>query len=98
MEKFKGFLSHVVKSTKLKSQDFPLKITLGNVSADMDSVVGSMALAYYYFLKQDQYFVPVVNCRRQDIYLKLDIIKHFQNSNMSETEHVLYIEDLEPLD
>lgn len=51
MEKFKAYLSNIVKLAKTKPPQTPLKLTLGNVTADMDSVVGSMALAFYYHLK-----------------------------------------------
>jgi len=57
--------------------DVPLRICLGNVSADMDSVVGSMALAYYYYLKHEQMFIPIINSKRWEFNLKLEQVLHF---------------------
>jgi hypothetical protein len=49
---------------------------MGNVSVDMDSVVGSLTLAYYYNLKYKQMYLPVVNCKRSFFPIKLDINMH----------------------
>jgi inorganic pyrophosphatase/exopolyphosphatase len=49
---------------------------MGNVSVDMDSVIGSLTLAYYYNLKYKQPFIPVVNCKRSFFPIKLDINMH----------------------
>ena len=51
MEAFRQF---VVKSRLQLSSTQPLKVCLGNVSVDMDSVVGSLTLAYYYSLKHTE--------------------------------------------
>jgi len=51
MEAFRQF---VVKSRVQLSSTQPLKVCLGNVSVDMDSVVGSLTLAYYYSLKHNE--------------------------------------------
>jgi inorganic pyrophosphatase/exopolyphosphatase len=57
-----------------------LKICLGNTSADMDSVVGSMALSYYYYLKDNsRLYVPIINSKRAEFYLKLEQVEHFKN-------------------
>lgn len=61
MLKFKSFL-HSTKN--LLASQTPLRIVLGNTSADMDSVVGSLGLAYYLSLKTGQSWTPVVNCAR----------------------------------
>jgi hypothetical protein len=51
MEAFRQF---VVKSRLQLSSTQPLQVCLGNVSVDMDSVVGSLTLAYYYSLKHTE--------------------------------------------
>lgn len=72
MDKFTTYLSKAIGIAKSK-QPSPLRIVLGNVSADMDSVVGSMALSYYYYLKNnDNPFIPVINSKRSDFFLKLE--------------------------
>lgn len=60
----------------------------------MDSVVGSMALSYYYFLKHNLSFIPVVNTKRQEFNLRLDIVQHFEYCKLSPDEHVYFYQDL----
>ena len=43
-----------------------LRICMGNVSVDMDSVVGSLTLAYYYNLKYKQYRIKYINDNDMD--------------------------------
>jgi inorganic pyrophosphatase/exopolyphosphatase len=61
-----------------------LRICLGNVSVDMDSVVGGLSLAYYYGLKHQQLYIPVVNCKKAFFSMKLDINMHLEESKMPE--------------
>ena len=44
----------------------------------MDSVVGSLTLAYYYNLSLKESFVPVINCTRDFFPMKLEINMHLQ--------------------
>ena len=73
MEAFRIFLSKASHLASYRPLTEPLRLVMGNVSVDMDSVVGSMVLAYYYFLKYDQVYVPVINCTRDFFPMKLDI-------------------------
>ena len=61
MLKFKSFLHN---TKKLLDSQTPLRIVLGNTSADMDSVVGSLGLAYYLSLKTGENWTPVINCAK----------------------------------
>ncbi len=74
MEAYRSVLIQAWKS--IKSPTLPLKICMGNVSVDMDSVLGSITLAYYYNLKYKETFIPVVNCSRSFFPMKLDINMH----------------------
>ena len=57
---------------------------MGNVSVDMDSVVGCLTLAYYYSLKYKEPFIPVVNCSRSFFPMKLDINQHLEEHKVPE--------------
>jgi inorganic pyrophosphatase/exopolyphosphatase len=46
---------------------------MGNTSADMDSVVGSLGLAYYLSLKTGEMWTPVINCESDQFRLKVEI-------------------------
>ena len=73
MEKFSSYLTTLIKAVLKKDIQRPINICLGNVSADMDSVVGSMALSYYYHLRnKDDVFVPVVNSKKEAFFVKLE--------------------------
>lgn len=56
------------------------KIVLGNSSADMDSVVGSIALSWYYGqIRNLGPFSPVVNCPRSEFKFRIEIVQHLKN-------------------
>ena len=42
----------------------------------MDSTVGALGLAYFYTIKTKLKWTPIVNCRREDFKLRVDIYKH----------------------
>jgi len=73
-----AFRSVVTQAWSVLKAQGPTKICMGNVSVDMDSVVGSLTLAYYYSLKYKEPFVPVVNCSRSFFPMKLDINMHLE--------------------
>jgi hypothetical protein len=75
MEAFRHFITQA-RSLVSSQSAAHLKICMGNVSVDMDSVVGSLILAYYYNLKFKEVYVPVVNCKRSFFPIKLDINMH----------------------
>jgi hypothetical protein len=58
----------------------------------MDSVVGSLSLAYYYGLKFQQPYIPVVNCARTFFPLKLDINMHLEEHKMPE---LIFLDDIQ---
>jgi len=76
MEKFRSYLAKAVALFRTRSPESRVSLVLGNVSNDMDSVVGSMTLAYYYFLKHQKVFVPVLNVQKHNFSLRIEIVKH----------------------
>lgn len=81
MEAFRHFIT---QARSVVSAQVPLKICMGNVSVDMDSVVGSLILSYYYNLKFKEVYVPVVNCKRSFFPIKLDINMHLAQHKLPE--------------
>lgn len=90
MEAFRSVLTQAWHS--LKSSSAPAKICMGNVSVDMDSVVGCLTLAYYYNLKYKEPFIPVVNCSRSFFPMKLDINMHLMQHKIPEL--IFYADDI----
>ena len=57
-------------------------LVFGNSSADMDSVVSSFITSYFYgsIKKHKNYlYSPVINCAREDLVLRIEIIEHLKN-------------------
>ena len=71
MNKFKTFLKDT-RSALLRA-DASLNLVMGNTSGDMDSIVGALGLAYYLTLKTKTLWTPVVNCKRSELRLKVEI-------------------------
>ena len=89
MEAFRHFITHARSSVKSQAA---LKICMGNVSVDMDSVVGSLILAYYYNLKLKEVYIPVINCKRSFFPIKLDI--NMQLTNHKVPEMIFFDDDI----
>ena len=71
MKSFKEYLK------KAKALNLPRSkaIVMGNVSADMDSVVGSMAMSWCYGLKADApQYSPLINCSRDELKMRIEIV------------------------
>jgi len=65
---------------------------MGNTSCDVDSAVGAIGLAYYYQKKLNQQWTPIINCRRADFFCNLEIVKHFENCQISQDDLYFYDE------
>ena len=52
----------------------------------MDSVVGSLALSYYYTQQSGILHVPVINCNRDEFFCKLEIVTHLRNCNIPQDD------------
>ena len=97
MQRFRQWLSTAAQSVRTgalgpaENQE-PLRIVMGNTSCDLDSAVGALVLAYYYSRKLDQNWVPVINCKRAEFFCNLEIVRHFQNCQISQDELYFYDE------
>ena len=49
-------------------------LIFGNTSADMDSVVGSMLMSYFYGRKTGNKYTPVIYCTRHELTFRFEIL------------------------
>lgn len=91
-----AFRSVVTQARQVLKTHSPVKLCMGNVSVDMDSVVGSLTLAYYYNLKYKEAYVPVVNCSRSFFPMKLDINMHLEEHKIPAL--IFFEEDIKHLE
>lgn len=95
MQRFRNWLHESTQAVRTGAAGPPggaIRIVMGNTSCDVDSAVGALVLAYYYSLKLNQQWVPVINCRRQDFYCNLEIVKHLANCQISQSDLYFYDE------
>lgn len=77
-----------------------IHFVMGNESADLDSIVSSIAYAYLLHHEQagaNELYIPLLNIYREEIELRKDILYLFQQLNIS-TEDLLFLDDQVPLD
>lgn len=71
-------------------------LCIGNVSADMDSVVGSLVMSQLISDNTLKY-TPVILCQKEELPLRIEIVQHLEKHGMSLAwvhENVLFKEDL----
>ena len=94
MQEFRTYLeqsSALAKSGGLGSEgNDKLRIVMGNTSCDMDSVVGALTLACYYSKKTGELFVPVINCKKDEFYCRLEIAMHMDDCQISRENLFFY--------
>ena len=95
MKKFKSFLKDT-RAAFLQA-DAHLNLVMGNTSGDMDSIVGALGLAYYLTLKTNTLWTPVVNCKRSELKLKVEIFKHIITDCEVCLEDLIFWDELIPL-
>jgi hypothetical protein len=69
-------LRHFIADSRKNAQASSLRIVIGNTSCDMDSCVGAICLAYFYSVKEKTHWTPIINCKREEFYLRVEITKH----------------------
>ena len=70
---------------------------IGNESCDLDSACCSIALAHFLSVKNpDNPSVPLLNCHREDLPLRQDIIWLMQHIGIDHTQFVHYPEEFNP--
>lgn len=94
MNKFKAYL----KDTRaaLENSDSEIHLVMGNTSGDLDSIVGALGLAYYLTLKTKNLWTPVVNCKRSELKLKVEIYLHLIDDCGINFEELIFWDDLIP--
>lgn len=86
------------QSTLLSPQNETIHFVMGNESADLDSIISSIAYAYLLqHENQDQLYVPLLNIYREEIALRKDILYLLQLFQIS-IDDLLFLDDNVPLD
>jgi inorganic pyrophosphatase/exopolyphosphatase len=81
MKKFKEYLRAASAAYgSLKSTNF--NVCIGNVSADMDSIVGSLLLSYF-LTSSGNLTYPNINCTKDDIKSRLDVYKVLERNEIT---------------
>ncbi|XP_053446724.1 exopolyphosphatase PRUNE1 isoform X1 [Nycticebus coucang] len=64
----------------------PLRVVLGNEACDLDSMVSALALAFYLAktTEAEEVFVPVLNIKRSELFLRGDNVFFLQKVNIPE--------------
>jgi len=72
-----------------------LRIAMGNMSGDMDSIVGALGYAYHLTLTTGDIWTPIVNCSRLDLKLKHEIYTHLiDDCKLNIDNELLFWDDL----
>lgn len=88
------YLINLKKVLAQKSLKSPFHVVTGNQSADMDSVISSIAFAYlsHNLVTPFNTIIPIINIPRGDFKLRKDIVRLLETHNI--TEDLLYfVED-----
>lgn len=105
MDNLYNFLKEVRTAGDIYKEniDEKINISLGNVSCDMDSAVGAIILAYYLTSKNNYYndygnfekfWIPVINCPRNELIARIDISYHFKKYGI-DTNNLIFVDDLD---
>ena len=67
--------NYLIEAKKYNTPDIKA-VVFGNTSADMDSVIGAICMSWYYGMKGDIKYMPVIYCKKADLLLRIEIIEH----------------------
>ena len=87
---------YLTKARQFNSPNFRA-LVIGNTSADMDSVVGSLALSWYYGQTTNSAYSPVINCLRNELKYRIEIVEHLKRFGIDEAflrDHVIFADDI----
>ena len=73
-------------------------LVFGNTSADMDSVVGSILMSWFYGTKTGVSYTPVVYCTRHELTFRFEILGHLSTFGIDEPflrENVIFKDDFQ---
>ncbi|CAK9438330.1 uncharacterized protein LODBEIA_P25540 [Lodderomyces beijingensis] len=88
------YLVNLKQSLAQKAVGLPLHVVTGNQSADMDSVISSIAYAYLTnrLTNPPNAVIPIINIAKVDFKLRRDIVKLLSYHNITE-DLLFFIED-----
>ena len=102
MQSFRLYLKEAAGMARLgllgQQGNHGLRLVLGNSSSDMDSVVSALTAGYYYTsTSQDgSFFVPVINCQRNDFFCNLEITVHLDDCKIAQDD-LFFIDEFRSL-
>ena len=73
MIKLREYLKSVVATYKT-AKSIHLQVCIGNVSADMDSIIGSLLLSYF-LTQSGKLTIPHINCKKEQLSMRLETYK-----------------------
>lgn len=62
---------------------------LGNSGSDYDSIIGSLVLAFYMTTSFKVLHLPIVECPRNDINLRFDVVAVLESMNI-QPHHLIF--------
>ena len=89
---FVKYLKEAKKEAKEGTE--PLRVTFGNTSGDMDSIVGALGMAHYLTLREKKLWVPLVNCNKDELKLKPEIWGHLVDECGLDIEDFIFFDEL----
>ena len=96
-ERFRKYLSEVsslARAGVLGTDGQPaLRLALGNTSCDMDSVIGSICMGYFFTVKTGNLMLPVINEAKDSFKHNLEIVKHLTDCGIALTD-LYYMDEL----
>ena len=92
MDIFIKYLREAKKAAKDGKE--PLRVCLGNTSGDVDSIVGALGMGYYLTLKEKKLWIPLVNCKKDELQLKPEIWEHVINKCKIPLDDLIFTDEL----
>lgn len=90
----KAFVSFLQESRHHLLDSSHVRLVLGNTSADCDSVVGSLALAFFLHASTNQMWTPVINCQRSEFKARVESWQHVVRDCKIQEERLVFWDDL----
>lgn len=60
----------------------------------MDSIVGALGMAYYLTLKEKVMWVPLVNCKKDELKLRPEIYSHIIEDCGLDMEDIMFYDEM----
>ncbi len=86
----KNFLK---KAKELVQSNTIEKIVVGNESADLDSIISAVLLAFTYSKMNEERIIPLINCNKRDYKLRTESYGLFKRYDIDEND-LIFIDDI----